>query len=84
MTTLLEEQPLALPGSAITVAIELDAPSIWTAVVVGWPRLGKNKLHELRGVQFLKRFSAKFVKFSAKCGSLNVQIRRRKKLRCAS
>ena len=31
-------------------------------------RLGKNKLHELCGVQFSKRFSAKF-------GSLNMQIR---------
>ena len=39
------------------------------------PRLEKNELHELCGVQFLKRFSAKFVKFSAKFGSLNVQIR---------
>ena len=39
-------------------------------------RLGKNKPHELGGVQFFKRFSAQFVKFSAKFGSLNVQIRK--------
>ena len=39
-------------------------------------RLGKNKLLELRGVQLLKRFSAKFVLFSAKFGPLNVQIRK--------
>ena len=38
-------------------------------------RLGINKLHELRKVQFLKSFSAKFFKFSAKFGSLNMQIR---------
>ena len=38
-------------------------------------RLGKNELHELRGVQFFKRFPAKYVKFSTKFGSLNVQIR---------
>ena len=38
-------------------------------------RLGKNKLQELRGVHFLKRSSANFVKFSAKFGSLNMQIR---------
>ena len=38
------------------------------------PRLGKNELLELCGVQFLKRFSAKFVKFSAKFESLNVQF----------
>ena len=36
--------------------------------------LEKNLLHELRGGQFLKRFSAKFVRFSAKFGSLNMQI----------
>ena len=35
-------------------------------------RPGKNKLHELRWVQL---FSAKFVNFSAKFGSLNMQIR---------
>ena len=35
-------------------------------VLTGWKK--KKKLHELRGVQFLKRFSAKFV-------SLNVPIR---------
>ena len=35
----------------------------------------KEKLHELRRVKFLKRFSAKFVKFAVKFGSLNVQIR---------
>ena len=38
-------------------------------------RLGKNKLHELPRVQFLKRFSAKFVIFSAKFWFLNIQIR---------
>ena len=38
-------------------------------------RLGKNELHELRGVQYFKRYSAKFVNFSAKFGSLNIQIR---------
>ena len=38
-------------------------------------RLGKNKLHKLRRVQLFKRFSAQFVLFSAKFGSLNVQIR---------
>ena len=38
-------------------------------------RPGKNELHELRGVQFFKWFSAKFVLFSAKFGSLNMQIR---------
>ena len=37
--------------------------------------LEKNKLHELHGVQLLKRFSAIFDLFSAKFGSLNVQIR---------
>ena len=36
----------------------------WEDLVQG--SLGKNKLHELRGVQFKKRFSAKFVKFFAK------------------
>ena len=35
----------------------------------------KNKLHELRGGKLLKKFPAKFVLFSAKLGSLNVQIR---------
>ena len=40
-----------------------------------WSRLRKNKLHELHGDQVFKRFSAKFVNFSAKFGSLNVQIR---------
>ena len=39
-------------------------------------RLGKNELHELRGVQFKKRFSAKFIKFSVKFRSLNVKIRK--------
>ena len=38
-------------------------------------RPGKNELHELRGVKFLFGFSAKLVYFSAKLGSLNVQIR---------
>ena len=38
-------------------------------------RLGRNELHELCGVKFLKRFSVKFVIFSPKLGSLNVQIR---------
>ena len=37
-------------------------------------RLGKNELQELCGVQLLKRFSAKLVKFSVKFGSLNMQI----------
>ena len=37
-------------------------------------RLGKNKLHELRGVQFFKIFSAKFVKFSTKFGYLHTQM----------
>ena len=32
------------------------------------------ELHELRRVQFWKRFSAKFVKFYNKFGSFNVQI----------
>ena len=36
-------------------------------------RLGK--LHKLRGVQLFERFSSKFVIFSAKFGSLNLQIR---------
>ena len=38
-------------------------------------RLGKNELHELCRVQLFKRFSAKFVKFSAKLGYFNLQIR---------
>ena len=38
-------------------------------------RLGKNKLHELRGVQLLKRFSAKLVDFSAKFGFFDVQVK---------
>ena len=38
-------------------------------------RLGKNKLHELRGVQHFFGFSAKLVHFSANFGSLNVQIK---------
>ena len=38
-------------------------------------RLGKNELHELRRVKFLKIFSAKFVIFSAKFWCLNMQIR---------
>ena len=38
-------------------------------------RLGKNELHDLRGVQLFFRFSAKFVNFSAKFESLNMQIR---------
>ena len=41
----------------------------------GGDRLGKNKLHELRGVQPLFWFSAKFVNISAKFGFLNMQIR---------
>ena len=43
-------------------------------------RLGKNELHELCGIQFLFRFySPNFFNFSAKFGSLNVQIRNRLK-----
>ena len=38
-------------------------------------RLGKNELCELPGVQLFKIFSAKFVNFSTKFGSLNVKIR---------
>ena len=38
-------------------------------------RLGKNEPNGLRGVEFYKRFSENFVKFSAKFGSINVQIR---------
>ena len=38
-------------------------------------RLGKNKLHKLHGVNFFKRFSAKFVNFFAKFGCLNLHIR---------
>ena len=36
---------------------------------------GKKGVHEFREFQFLNRFSAKFVLFSAKFGTLNVQIR---------
>ena len=43
--------------------------------VINEARLWKNKLLELHRVQFLKRVSSKFVKFSGKFGSLNVQIR---------
>ena len=35
----------------------------------------KKEPHELRGVQLFKRFSTKLVLFSAKFGSLNMQIR---------
>ena len=38
-------------------------------------RLGKSQLNELRRVQIIYRFSAKFVNFSAKFKSSNVQIR---------
>ena len=38
-------------------------------------RLGKNKLHELRGVPLFFGFSAKFVNISAIFGFLNMQIR---------
>ena len=38
-------------------------------------RHGKNKFHELCGVQLFKRFSTKFVNFSTKFGFSNVQIR---------
>ena len=37
--------------------------------------LEKNKLHELRGVQLFKRFSAALADFSAKFGFLNMQVR---------
>ena len=37
-------------------------------------RLGKNELHELHGVQFLKRFSAKLINFSAKFEFLSVRL----------
>ena len=49
--------------------------SSWSYGVVVFGRLGKRELHELRGVQLFKRFSAKFVNFSVKLESLNVQIR---------
>ena len=35
----------------------------------------KKKLHELRGVQLFKRFSAKLVDFSAKFGFLDLQVK---------
>ena len=38
-------------------------------------RLGKKKLVELHKVQLLKSVSAKFVKFSAKFASLNLNIK---------
>ena len=38
-------------------------------------RHGKNELYKLCGVQLFSRFSVKFVNFSSKLGSLNVQIR---------
>ena len=38
-------------------------------------RLGKNELHELRGVQLLFRFSAKLLDYSVKFGFLDVQVR---------
>ena len=41
----------------------------------GYPRLEKNELHELHGVQLLKRFSAKFLIFSVKFASSNMQIK---------
>ena len=39
------------------------------------PSFHLHVFHELRRVQFKKRFSAQFVQFSDKFGSLNVQIR---------
>ena len=52
-------------GKIITAQAQ-KRKQIPTSLLATVTRLGKNKLRELRGVKFLKRFSTKFVKFSAK------------------
>ena len=68
--------------SAVCCSFVLDTQYTVCCVIctICTVKLGKNKLHEFHSVQFSKRFSAKFVKLSAKFESLHMQIRNKLKI----